>query len=45
MFVCNSDGQDAPFNACDADVEEGLPKTYEAGQDNLDNEVIMNEYS
>ena len=39
-FVCNSDGQDAPYNVYDADVEEGLPKLFEAGQDNLDDEVI-----
>lgn len=42
-FVCNSEGQDVPYSVCDADVEERPPKSFEAGQDNLGDEVIMPE--
>ena len=42
VFTCSSEGQVSPYNTCDAEVEDGLPKSFEVDKDDSKEEVTLN---
>ena len=40
-FTCSFDGQKEPYNTCVANLEDGVPPTYNQRQGEPDDEVIL----